>query len=120
VTARKESLALADPSVILRLVRVVNLGLGSQGGGRLARVGLSLSLLALVFGCSDAAEFGTHRKSRAVDEFERPDASETHSPDDAGAQPTSSMPEPATSIDEVGDLYEEERCPDAVQRLEKV
>lgn len=70
--------------------------------------------------CSDAAEFGKHRKSRASENFDVNDASVTATRSDAGVAPSTSTSITTSSIDEVGELYDEERCPDAVQRVERV
>lgn len=78
----------------------------------------SFGLLSCL-GCSDAAEFGRHRKSRQLDPAEVEDARVSTESPDAGLGPNT-VPSTAPSIDEIGDLYEEEHCPDAVQRVERV
>jgi hypothetical protein len=98
-------------------VRVVNLVQGSHAG----RTAALVVCAAVVAGsCSDAADFGRHRKSRETDTYQSRDAAATVPADAGGADTTASMPVTSASVDEVGELYEEQRCPDAVQRIERV
>lgn len=102
---------------------------GSRRGavlGRCGRRALGFGWLVAVLGvlvagssCADAADFGTHRKNSAFDPFDVSDGAVGETAPDAGTG-AETTPTTAASIDEVGDLYEEQHCPDAVQRVEKI
>lgn len=88
--------------------------------GRAPRLVAALASCAVwLFACSDAAPFGTQRV-QADDESVNPTlADETDATSGETAEPSSSVaPVPAPSIDEVGDPFEEQQCPEAVQRIE--
>jgi hypothetical protein len=95
-------------------------GAAQRGPARPRRGALLLLGLGLVGGCSDAAGFGTERQ-RPDDGSINP-SSTSSDPSSPGAPSMTSPPAPETwpspTIDQVGDHFEEESCPD-VPRLHR-
>lgn len=105
--------------VILELVQAM----GSQRFGKALRTGFGLALVCVQasasFGCSDAASFGTQR-GQPNGESAGPALSgevsqEATADGDAGTSTTSPA---APTVDELGDRFNEQECPDEVQRIE--
>ena len=84
----------------------------------LACAGL-FSTLFLLSACSDAASFGTQR-SNPDDESVNPALTDETSGEvtDSSEPAASTAAVPVPSVDEIGDPFEEQQCPEAVQRIE--
>jgi hypothetical protein len=67
--------------------------------------------------CSDAAPFGTQRTSPG-EESVNPALDDGDAGDPSTSAATTGPTAPAPSVDEVGDPFEEQGCPEAVQRIE--
>lgn len=97
---------------------------GSRRLGQPPRWAFGLALAGVhactIAGCSDAASFGTQR-GQPSGESVNPTLTEgvTQDPgseEDAGTH--SSPTKPAPTVDELGDRFNEEQCPEEVQRIE--
>lgn len=81
-----------------------------------------INLAVVAAGCSDAASFGSRRVQPGEESsLDLWPSSEPESSEETGGTDstvTTVSPPPATTINEVGDPFEEEQCPDAIQRIE--
>lgn len=80
---------------------------------------LVLPLATALFGCSDAAEFGTRRgePGDSLNAVSSPaDSSTSASP--SSSTVTTALPVPSATTNEVGDPFNEVRCPEQAQRIE--
>lgn len=99
--------------------------MGSQRLSQALRTGLGLGLVCvqanLIFGCSDAASFGTQR-GQPSGESANPTLSVdvTEGTADEADAGTNSQTPLAPTVDELGDRFNEQQCPDEVQRIESV